>query len=333
MTSRARKAARRTPFSAQIPVAVEGCVSTSRRCRARFMATYALPPCARSAAAVAGALQAEGGQENWCGVLQEVALPGAALAEAAAFLPAAAAFANDKCYGNLSCSLFVHPRVCAPGRLPPALRQPGAGQLALQSRTACAGMTDAASKFAEKHAEAAVEAAGHLHVSVRRSAPHFVRGSGIFRSAQKRPHVPARIAAPAAAPVQRWTQPGYLQLLDSRRCRPPSCNKTVHVHVRGEVMEVIRHGVPVTLWRDGCRWRRPSRKRWRTPSRRCGTGACASTSAASWASASPSCPGGPSPATSRRWGCILRSLSQLLPSCCLRHSRQQPHRAAGGWVG
>lgn len=48
-------------------------------------------------------------RENWCGVLQEVALPGADLAQPAAFLPAAVAFANDKCYGNLSCSLLVHP--------------------------------------------------------------------------------------------------------------------------------------------------------------------------------------------------------------------------------
>ncbi len=58
--------------------------------------------------------QASGQQENWCGVLQEVALPGADLAVASAFLPAAVAFANDKCFGNLSCSLLVHPRVRPP---------------------------------------------------------------------------------------------------------------------------------------------------------------------------------------------------------------------------
>ncbi len=80
--------------------------------------------------------QAEGGRENWCGVLQEVALPGAALAAPAAFLPAAAAFANDECYGNLSCSLFVHPRVRP---LPPASRisPPPLVPLALHGRTAC----------------------------------------------------------------------------------------------------------------------------------------------------------------------------------------------------
>lgn len=55
--------------------------------------------------------QVEGRTENWCGVLQEVALPGAELAEASAFLPAATAFANDRLDGNLSCTLLVHPRV------------------------------------------------------------------------------------------------------------------------------------------------------------------------------------------------------------------------------
>ena len=53
--------------------------------------------------------------ENWCGVLQEVALPGAGLADPAAFLPAAVQFANDRCWGNLSCSLFVSPQVLLPG--------------------------------------------------------------------------------------------------------------------------------------------------------------------------------------------------------------------------
>lgn len=45
-------------------------------------------------------------------MLQEVALPGAELADPGAFLPAAVQFANDRCWGNLSCSLFVSPQVC-----------------------------------------------------------------------------------------------------------------------------------------------------------------------------------------------------------------------------
>ena len=58
--------------------------------------------------------QARPDTENWCGVLQEVALPGAQLADPAAFLPAAVQFANDRCWGNLSCSLFVSPQVLPP---------------------------------------------------------------------------------------------------------------------------------------------------------------------------------------------------------------------------
>lgn len=46
--------------------------------------------------------------ENWCGVLQEVALPGCG-SDPAAFMAAAAAFANDRCWGTLSCAVFVHP--------------------------------------------------------------------------------------------------------------------------------------------------------------------------------------------------------------------------------
>lgn len=55
--------------------------------------------------------------ENWCGVLQEVALPGTALADPDAFLPAAVQFANDRCWGNLSCSLFVSPQVPAASKV------------------------------------------------------------------------------------------------------------------------------------------------------------------------------------------------------------------------
>jgi hypothetical protein len=52
--------------------------------------------------------EAAAGDENWCGVLQEVALPGCGGA-AERFLPAAVDFANERCWGTLSCALFVHP--------------------------------------------------------------------------------------------------------------------------------------------------------------------------------------------------------------------------------
>lgn len=46
--------------------------------------------------------------ENWVGVLQEVALPGCN-GEASTFLNEAVKFANEKCWGSLSCSLIIHP--------------------------------------------------------------------------------------------------------------------------------------------------------------------------------------------------------------------------------
>lgn len=45
-------------------------------------------------------------------MLQEVALPGGQMADPSLFLPAVTKFANERCWGNLSCSLFVHPEVC-----------------------------------------------------------------------------------------------------------------------------------------------------------------------------------------------------------------------------
>ncbi|KAL4444976.1 hypothetical protein ABPG77_004026 [Micractinium sp. CCAP 211/92] len=45
--------------------------------------------------------------ENWCGVLQEVCLDSGGDSER--FMREAAAFANDRCWGTLSCSVFVHP--------------------------------------------------------------------------------------------------------------------------------------------------------------------------------------------------------------------------------
>uniref|UniRef100_A0A7S0WV00 Aldehyde dehydrogenase domain-containing protein n=1 Tax=Chlamydomonas leiostraca TaxID=1034604 RepID=A0A7S0WV00_9CHLO len=48
--------------------------------------------------------------ENWCGVMQEVALPGAELSDPAAFLRAAAAYANDKCWGSLTAAVYIHPQ-------------------------------------------------------------------------------------------------------------------------------------------------------------------------------------------------------------------------------
>jgi len=47
-------------------------------------------------------------EEFWCGVLQEVALPGCG-GDASKFLTAAVPFANDKCWGTLSCAVIAHP--------------------------------------------------------------------------------------------------------------------------------------------------------------------------------------------------------------------------------
>ena len=44
--------------------------------------------------------------ENWCDVLQEVMLEDCG-ADPIAFLKQATMFANDECWGTLSCSLFV----------------------------------------------------------------------------------------------------------------------------------------------------------------------------------------------------------------------------------
>lgn len=52
--------------------------------------------------------QAATQHENWCGVLQEVALPGCG-GDASRFLRSAVEYANDKCWGTLSCAMFVHP--------------------------------------------------------------------------------------------------------------------------------------------------------------------------------------------------------------------------------
>jgi len=46
--------------------------------------------------------------ENWCGVLQEVALPGCG-GDSATFLSAAVEYANKQCWGTLACSVFIHP--------------------------------------------------------------------------------------------------------------------------------------------------------------------------------------------------------------------------------
>ncbi|KIY93232.1 hypothetical protein MNEG_14731 [Monoraphidium neglectum] len=56
----------------------------------------------------ASAARASTQEENWCGVLQEVALPGCG-GDAAAFLGAAVDYANKQCWGTLACSVFVHP--------------------------------------------------------------------------------------------------------------------------------------------------------------------------------------------------------------------------------
>ena len=53
-------------------------------------------------------VQAQTKTENWCGVLQEVALPGT-YGDPEAFLEAAVRFANEDCWGTLSCALMVQP--------------------------------------------------------------------------------------------------------------------------------------------------------------------------------------------------------------------------------
>lgn len=60
--------------------------------------------------------QAELDQEHWCGVMQEVAVPGTG-ADAAAFLREAVALANDRCDGTLSCAIFIPPQARAPASL------------------------------------------------------------------------------------------------------------------------------------------------------------------------------------------------------------------------
>ena len=52
-------------------------------------------------------VQARTETENWCGVLQEVALPGT-YGDPEAFLEAAVKFANEDCWGTLSCAMMVH---------------------------------------------------------------------------------------------------------------------------------------------------------------------------------------------------------------------------------
>jgi hypothetical protein len=52
--------------------------------------------------------QADTRTENWVGVLQEVALPGCN-GDASTFLKEAVKFANEQCWGSLSCSLTIHP--------------------------------------------------------------------------------------------------------------------------------------------------------------------------------------------------------------------------------
>ena len=62
-------------------------------------------------------MQAQPDVEHWCGVLQEVALPGTG-ADAAAFLAGAVEFANERCEGTLSCSIFIPPQVTGDDGLP-----------------------------------------------------------------------------------------------------------------------------------------------------------------------------------------------------------------------
>ena len=53
------------------------------------------------------AVQADVTHENWVGVLQQVDISGGGNPES--FLPKAVSFANDKCWGTLSCTLIVDP--------------------------------------------------------------------------------------------------------------------------------------------------------------------------------------------------------------------------------
>jgi len=46
--------------------------------------------------------------ENWCTVVQEIALPGYG-SDASAFAPAAADFVNTRCWGSLMCAVTAHP--------------------------------------------------------------------------------------------------------------------------------------------------------------------------------------------------------------------------------
>lgn len=51
--------------------------------------------------------EAQTQEENWCGVIQEVALDGCG--DAGSFLAAAVDYANNKCWGTLACGVFIHP--------------------------------------------------------------------------------------------------------------------------------------------------------------------------------------------------------------------------------
>ncbi len=51
------------------------------------------------------AVQADVTHENWVGVLQQIDISGGGNPES--FLPKAVSFANDKCWGTLSCALIV----------------------------------------------------------------------------------------------------------------------------------------------------------------------------------------------------------------------------------
>ena len=53
------------------------------------------------------ASQADVTHENWVGVLQQIDISGGGNPES--FLPKAVSFANDKCWGTLSCALIVDP--------------------------------------------------------------------------------------------------------------------------------------------------------------------------------------------------------------------------------
>ena len=70
----------------------------------------------RSCEARCDPAQANTETENWCGVLQEVAIPGTG-ADPADFMEAAVKFANERCWGSLSCSMMA-----CPGPLDPEFR-------------------------------------------------------------------------------------------------------------------------------------------------------------------------------------------------------------------